>query len=300
MNNLITVVVHINDGFDEYIGRPMRRYGLSGSIWGNPFKIGDEVEGRVLSREDIIALYETRIRQKLAGPNGDWWRRQLEKLRGKRLGCWCSPKACHGDVLVKLLNELPLIAIEDRRLRLSTIMDRHPGAAIIDITSRAQPPWVKFSPFYPHNHIPVPYSPGWQSSSVEGIWQGLKVFSGADVDTAKFGITSMRGLKRTPSHYGRVLGHRRGVGGDELLGYYQARVQIYLPSYKWVLDHCLQAEVALLREMIGPQHRPIVLLDYDTNADLENLSGPLSHAALVALYVQDQWPQGQFSHLFRQ
>jgi hypothetical protein len=29
----------------------------------------------------------------------------LEELRGKRLGCWCAPGPCHGDVLVRLLAE---------------------------------------------------------------------------------------------------------------------------------------------------------------------------------------------------
>jgi hypothetical protein len=28
----------------------------------------------------------------------------LEELRSKRLGCWCAPKACHGNVLIELLD----------------------------------------------------------------------------------------------------------------------------------------------------------------------------------------------------
>jgi Domain of unknown function (DUF4326) len=28
----------------------------------------------------------------------------LGELRGKVLGCWCSPKPCHGDVLARLAN----------------------------------------------------------------------------------------------------------------------------------------------------------------------------------------------------
>jgi len=31
--------------------------------------------------------------------------KELEKLRGKILGCWCKPKACHGDVIIELLDE---------------------------------------------------------------------------------------------------------------------------------------------------------------------------------------------------
>jgi len=29
----------------------------------------------------------------------------LPELVGKRLGCYCKPLACHGDVLVRLLKE---------------------------------------------------------------------------------------------------------------------------------------------------------------------------------------------------
>lgn len=294
-----TTVVHIRDSFDEYIGRPMPAWGLSGNIWSNPYKIGDKVNGHPLRRDEAIELYERQMRQKLTGPNRDWWRLELEKLRGKRLGCWCSPKPCHGDVLVKLLAEFELIAVENRRLELTSIITRNPGVVIIDVTEQSQLPWVKFNPFYPHGHIPIPYSPGWYASCVEGVWQGLKVFSGADVDITRFNLTSMEDLRRTTGQNGRILDHRNGVVGETLLSYYQARVQIYLPTYKWVLDHCLQAEVTLLREMTERYHRPLVLLDYETTSDIEDLSRPLSHAALVALYVQGQWPQEQFAHLFR-
>jgi hypothetical protein len=28
---------------------------------------------------------------------------KLDTLRGKVLGCWCSPEACHGDILATAL-----------------------------------------------------------------------------------------------------------------------------------------------------------------------------------------------------
>jgi hypothetical protein len=31
----------------------------------------------------------------------------LAELAGKTLGCWCAPRACHGDVLARLANALP-------------------------------------------------------------------------------------------------------------------------------------------------------------------------------------------------
>lgn len=83
----MTRVVHCKkEKFDIYIGRPTK--------WGNPFIIG--ASG---TREDVLKLYE-----KWARKNPEIMK-CLEELRGKTLGCWCSPKACHGDILIKLLKE---------------------------------------------------------------------------------------------------------------------------------------------------------------------------------------------------
>ena len=55
------------------------------------------------------------------------------------------------------------------------------------------------------------------ANSVEGIWQGLKVFQNMDVDVSKFQISNMRNLKRTTKKYGKIIGHRKGVHGAEIL-----------------------------------------------------------------------------------
>jgi hypothetical protein len=31
---------------------------------------------------------------------------RLHELKGKKLGCWCKPQACHGDILTKLIELL--------------------------------------------------------------------------------------------------------------------------------------------------------------------------------------------------
>lgn len=87
----MTRVVHNKrEPFDVYIGRP--------SKWGNPFshQAGTLAQFRVATREEAIARYEVWIKTQphlIAA---------LHELRGKVLGCWCSPKACHGDVLARL------------------------------------------------------------------------------------------------------------------------------------------------------------------------------------------------------
>ncbi|KJK50342.1 hypothetical protein UK23_11040 [Lentzea aerocolonigenes] len=156
------------------------------------------------------------------------------------------------------------------------------GAVVIDVTSRGPDPWVRFSPFYPHGGIPVPMSPGVLSASVEGVWQALKVFESSDVDASKLAVTSMKGLKRTVRRFGPVRGHRAGLDGDHLLDYRTARHEIYLPTYRWVLENRLQDLVSELCHLA--ESEAVVLLDYTTNGDPGDLKTPLSHAALIAAH----------------
>ncbi len=159
-----------------------------------------------------------------------------------------------------------------------------------DVTSSAKDGLVKLSPFYPHGGIPVPFTERMTACCVEAIWQGLKVFEHCDVDTSLFTNTTMRGLKRTVRRFGRPLGHRKGVHGTELLGYIEARKLIYIPTYRWVLENKVQAIIERLRE--ASKTKTIILLDYDTNADVENANKPLSHASLIKAYVEGLYPYG--------
>lgn len=80
--------------YDVYIGR--------GSIWGNPFSHlpSSRAKWIVGSREEAIAKYV------------EWFKDQddlillLSSLRGKRLGCYCKPKICHGDYIASLVNKM--------------------------------------------------------------------------------------------------------------------------------------------------------------------------------------------------
>ena len=181
-----------------------------------------------------------------------------------------------------------IVAVESRRKKLASVEKLWPDATVIDVTSKGAEPWVRFSPFYPHGDIPIPNTPSQTSQSVEGLWQGLKVFEREDIEPRKWGITSMAGIKRGGKSRGAVRGHRFGVGSDTLLGYLSARLRIYLPAYRWVLEHKLSAEVERLRHLAAD--RTLVLLDYETNADVEDVSSPLSHAALVMYHLQGSWP----------
>lgn len=85
---VLTSVVNIQqDDYDIFIGR--------GGQWGNPFIMG--VDG---TREEVIEKYRQWI---MTQPQ---LLTQLPTLKGKRLGCYCKPLACHGDILCELVEEL--------------------------------------------------------------------------------------------------------------------------------------------------------------------------------------------------
>ena len=99
----------------------------------------------------------------------------------------------------------------------------------------------------------------------------------------------MKGLKRTVRRFGRPLGHQKGVDGKELLGYIEARKMIYLPSYRWVLENKVVVIIERLKHESN-YGRMIVLLDYDTNADVDNTQKPLSHASLIKAFIDGTYP----------
>lgn len=179
--------------------------------------------------------------------------------------------------------------LESRRKKQQTLIARYPDAAIIDVTSKGDLPWLKFSPFFPHGGIPIPFSENRFGQSVEGIWQGLKVFENEGIDPKKFEITTMKGLKRTVRKHGPVRGHQKGTDHPDLLDYIEARKRIYLPIYQWVLKNKLEEECRALIELA--QQGPLVLLDYETNPDIENPKKPLSHAALIIRHLKSLPPK---------
>lgn len=182
-----------------------------------------------------------------------------------------------------------MIIVKNKKCSMEKLKEDYPGAIIIDVTSQAKDQFIRFSPFYPHGGIPVPFSPGWHAMSVESIWQGLKDYRKAGIDTSIFKNTTMQNLKRTIRRFGEIKGHRKGVGGTEILEYRDARKLIYLPTYKWVLVNKLSNEVSKLRELA--ETNTVILLDYATNGDVENTSSALSHAALIKAYIEGNYPE---------
>ena len=177
-----------------------------------------------------------------------------------------------------------MILIENKRTKIEKLKEKYPGAQIIDVTSKSNNEFVRLSPFFPIGGIPVPFSPEEEAETVEGIWQALKVFEKEGVDVEKLYNRRMTGLKRTETKLGKCRGHQKGLHSEELLDYIDARKEIYVPAYNWMLEHRCWNLVLRIKEMCV--EGVVVLLDYNTNPDIENASKPLSHASLIIKAVE--------------
>jgi hypothetical protein len=178
-----------------------------------------------------------------------------------------------------------MIIIANKKSQPENLLKKYGAdAVIVNVTSKATDDMVRLSPFYPHGGIPVPFSPGFTAMSVEGIWQGLKVFEHDGIDVQMFRNATMKNIKRTVRRFGKPLGHRKGIASTELLNYIDARMLIYVPAYKWMLENKAQEQVEKLRNW--SKEKTVILLDYNTNEDIQDPSTPLSHAAMVKAYIE--------------
>jgi hypothetical protein len=83
-----------------------------GTRWGNPFRVGDQVEldGRTVtvSRELAVALYAGWLVDHFGEEADD---HISEALAGRTLMCWCPVgDPCHGDLLLAIANRETLVA----------------------------------------------------------------------------------------------------------------------------------------------------------------------------------------------
>ena len=78
------------------------------NMWANPYKAGKDFDlSHVMSR---YKLYMFGLIQ-----SGDVKLSDFNRIKGKKLGCWCHPKLCHGDILQSIINNtcntLPILSI---------------------------------------------------------------------------------------------------------------------------------------------------------------------------------------------
>lgn len=115
--------VKYTDMADVFIGRP--------SKWGNPFHIG-----RDGNRAQVIQKYAVWLVQQ------DDLMAAIPELIGKKLGCYCAPEPCHGDVLAALAELARFNATTDQHFAESGEDDRiaHKPGRLIKAEQRPADP----------------------------------------------------------------------------------------------------------------------------------------------------------------
>ena len=86
-----TTAVNINKGIrcEVYVGR--------GTPFGNPYVIGQDGD-----RDEVIRKYRIHFYEKLKiDPN---FKKQVQALKGRVLGCHCVPLKCHSSVIIDFLD----------------------------------------------------------------------------------------------------------------------------------------------------------------------------------------------------
>ena len=87
------------DYYEVYIGQKMGFKLEHSGYYGNPYTLGD------YSRKESIFLYRIYFNYRIK--TDIVFRNRILKLKGKRLGCFCKPEKCHGDIIKEYLEGLP-------------------------------------------------------------------------------------------------------------------------------------------------------------------------------------------------
>jgi hypothetical protein len=178
-----------------------------------------------------------------------------------------------------------------RRFGLAKQME--PNSLCVDTYKDAIGPMVRYkhmNPFYysKENNIPVPGQLSMNASSVESIWQGLKIINGR---------TDFEMFNREP--YKRPLDSERGQPqfrysetifcyGSNVLDIVTARWIIYLPSYLYILENIVpDSLLEYITDHINNGYK-IYFYDWDSNMDITDASSSFSHSAILASYFQGQ------------
>ena len=104
---MVTTVVHMKHAdFDIYIGRRIGR----DLHYGNPFSHHKHLEHAIPvdSREEAVEMFQKwldgEVYQTVDPERRRWILLNIPHLKGKVLGCFCSPLLCHGDILAERAN----------------------------------------------------------------------------------------------------------------------------------------------------------------------------------------------------
>jgi hypothetical protein len=161
-------------------------------------------------------------------------------------------------------------------------------ALCVDTFRRASQDMRRFSPLCPFttwdgNPLPVPGLRGHRASSVEGVWQGLKLVDGV----TDLGQLTTVPHKRPPDHLRTGSYDYRASTfryGNQEVGLLTARLVIYLPAFLFLLDRVIPMTIHdELHAALG-SGRSVAFYDWDGNMDIDNDLSSFSHSSILAAW----------------
>lgn len=162
---------------------------------------------------------------------------------------------------------------------------RYADVQVFDLTRGY--PWWGFHYDYDHGGIPIPgMPPGTIASSVGGIWCGLQLRELDPQIRPRFFRNQGRGRNIRPND-GRIIGYQFG---STVIDWLQARYQILLPAYQFVLEQRLAPLVAELATLHKQGAHVLLLDESEHQIESEFTHAQVSLAWLTTCSIEGCWP----------
>ena len=174
-----------------------------------------------------------------------------------------------------------------REQGLEILAERNRNRTAFDVLSYAPYPFRMLSPFFYWRELGlnlkliVPEQ-SMYAYSVESIWQGSKIIDGK----TNFDMFKSRPYKRPSKHeseFSKVKGFL--LGNEIITDYVEARKKIFVPAYTQMYNKFRynplinSANLAIHANLLN--NIEVFLYDVDDNPNIEDISKPYSHAALL-------------------
>ena len=156
---------------------------------------------------------------------------------------------------------------------------------VVDCAAKKEP-YRFLNPFHTSKQykIPVPGQKDIYSSSVEAIWQGLKIVKGKTC----FSMFRKRPYKRPLMQQRQKKDYRyedsRFLFGNKAICLIKARHVIYKPAYTFLFQNYVPKDFKKLVVEEWRQGRNICFFDWDSNVNINDSKASFSHSALLAEY----------------
>lgn len=151
-------------------------------------------------------------------------------------------------------------------------LSKYSNAVVVDLTTiDGRNAFRKLSPYYPHGGILIPNTPNQTLNSVSEVWQKLCVKGEDD----SYGIKG-------------EIKFRKGLNINDYWTYAEARQEIFIPLYCWVLENKAFGIIEWIREQ--SKRYAIIIIDKSINCDIKNVDKPLSCAFLLKAYIEGNKP----------